>query len=87
VALLVHRGRLALTMPLETWLGVAAATATVQVVPITPAAVAEMNRLPDGFHQDPADRLIVATARTLQLPLATHDGRMLDSGLVTRWRA
>ena len=87
VALLVQLGRLELTMSLETWLGVAAATATVQVVPITPAAVTEMNRLPKGFHQDPADWLIVATARALDLPLATHDGRILDSGLITRWRA
>ena len=46
-----------------------------------------MNRLPDGFHQDPADRLIVAMARAHDLPLATHDGRILDSSLITRWEA
>jgi len=87
VALLVQLGRLELTLPLDSWLTVAAAATTVRVLPITPAAVAEMNRLPKGFHQDPADRLIVATARSQDLPLATHDGRILDSGLVTRWRA
>lgn len=87
VALLVHRGRLELTMPLEPWLAVAAAPATVRLLPITAAAVAEMNRLPDGFHQDPADRLIVATARAHDLPLATHDSRILDSSLITRWEA
>jgi PIN domain nuclease of toxin-antitoxin system len=87
VALLVHLGRLELAMPLESWLAVAAAAATVRVLPITPAVVAEMNRLPVGFHQDPADRLIVATARVHDLPLATHDGRILDADLVTRWQA
>jgi PIN domain nuclease of toxin-antitoxin system len=87
VALLVQLGRLELTVPLESWLAVAAAATTVRVLPITPAVVAEMNRLPKAFHQDPADRLIVATARVHDLPLATHDGRILDSDLITRWRA
>jgi PIN domain nuclease of toxin-antitoxin system len=46
-----------------------------------------MGRLPDGFRQDPDDRLIVATARAHDLPLAIHDGRILDSSLITRWEA
>lgn len=87
VALLVQLGRLELSLTLESWLSVAASAATVRVIPITPPIVAEMNRLPNGFHQDPADRLIVAAARTHDLPLATHDGRILRSGLVTRWQA
>ncbi len=87
VALLVHLGRLELAMPLESWLAVGAGAAPVRGLPITPAVVAEMNRLPVGFHQDPADRLIVATARVHDLPLATHDGRILDADLVTRWQA
>ncbi len=52
VALLVHLGRLELAMPLESWLAVAAAAAAVRGLPITPAVVAELNRLPVGFHQD-----------------------------------
>ncbi len=85
VALLVHVGKLQLDMSLESWLAVATAPATVRVVPITPATVVEMNRLPRRFHQDPADRLIVATARALDLPLSTHDDRIQRSGLVTLW--
>jgi PIN domain nuclease of toxin-antitoxin system len=87
VALLVQLGRLELNLTLESWLSVAASAAAVRVIPITPPIVAEMNRLPNGFHQDPADRLIVAAARTHDLPLATHDGRIVRSGLVTRWQA
>jgi PIN domain nuclease of toxin-antitoxin system len=87
VALLVQLGRLELNLTLESWLSVAASAAAVRVIPITPPIVAEMNRLPSGFHQNPADRLIVAAARTHDLPLATHDGRILRSGLVTRWQA
>lgn len=85
VALLVQLGRLRLDDGLEDWLCVATSPATVNVLPITPAVVVEMNRLPEGFHQDPADRLIVATARAAGLPLATHDARIRRSRLSSLW--
>jgi PIN domain nuclease of toxin-antitoxin system len=84
-ALLVAKGRLILQEELESWLSVAASPAVVKRCPITPAIVAEMNRLPKNFHQDPADRLIVATARTLQIPLATKDRKILSAKLTKTW--
>jgi PIN domain nuclease of toxin-antitoxin system len=33
--------------------------------------------LPDTFHKDPADRLIVATARAYDCPLVTADKEIL----------
>lgn len=87
VALLVQRGRLRLQTNLVEWLAVAASPATVTVMPITAAIAVEMNRLPEGFHQDPADRLIVATARVTGRPVATHDARIRRSRLVKLWRA
>ena len=86
VALLVELRRLDLELELESWLSVAAAPATIEIHPILPAFAAEMNRLPPGFHRDPADRLIVATARALKLPLATRDRKIIDSGLVAIWQ-
>jgi PIN domain nuclease of toxin-antitoxin system len=85
VALLVHGGRLELDDGLDRWLDVAASPATVELRPITPDVVVEMTRLPVTFHQDPADRLIVATARAFGLPLATHDARIRRSRLATVW--
>ena len=85
VALLVQLGRLRLDDGLEDWLRIAASPATVEVQPMTPAVVAEMTRLPSTFHQDPADRLIVATARAAGLPLATHDARIRRSRLAVLW--
>ena len=82
---LVQQGRLRLDDDLEAWLRIAASPATVEVHPIAPAVVAEMTRLPSTFHQDPADRLIVATARALGLPLATHDARIRRSRLTVLW--
>jgi len=87
VALLVQLGRLRLDDELEDWLRIAASPATVNVLPITSAFVTEMNRLRSGFHQDPADRLIVATARAAGLPLATHDTCIRRSRVAPLWSA
>jgi len=85
--MLVQLGRLRLDDALEDWLRIAAAPATVEVIPITPTVVAEMNRLPATFHQDPVDRLIVATARAGRLPLATYDTRIRRSRQASLWVA
>jgi len=83
---LVDLGRVVLEEDICEWLRVAASPSTVRLQPITPAIIAEMNRLPETFHRDPADRLIVATARALGLPLATKDGLIRRSRLVSLWK-
>ncbi len=50
--------------------------------PITPAVAGEVAALPSTFHGDPADRLIVATARVMGATLLTVDGRIVDAKLV-----
>jgi PIN domain nuclease of toxin-antitoxin system len=85
-ALLVERKRVALSMPLREWLEIAAGPASVRVLPITPAVAAEVAHLPDSFHRDPADRVIVATARVLDLPLASHDRLIRGARLCPMWR-
>jgi PIN domain nuclease of toxin-antitoxin system len=82
---LVAQGRLEIEGSVEDWLEIAAAPTTVNVQPITPRIIAEMNRLPDSFHRDPADRLIVATARALGLPLATKDRKIRAARLTKLW--
>ena len=86
-ATLVDLGRLRIEGSIDDWLRIAASPATVKIQPITPAVVAEMNRLPPSFQRDPADRLIVATARSLKLPLATKDRKIRSAKLVPLWRA
>ena len=85
VAMLVMLGRLTLAEPLESWLEAAADPRTVRVVPVTPAVAAEVARLPETFHRDPADRLIVASCRALGLPLVTRDRAITSARLVRRW--
>ena len=86
VATLVERGRLSLDIPLAEWLDAAAHPRTVRTVSITPAIAAEVATLPESFHRDPADRLIVATCRALGAPIVSHDKRITASRLVKRWR-
>jgi PIN domain nuclease of toxin-antitoxin system len=45
-------------------------------------ASAEFAVLPVSFHRDPADRILVATARVLGATLLTQDRRIALSGLV-----
>ncbi len=83
VATLVSLGRLAVTMPIRDWLEAAAAPPLVQRRGISPAVAAEVAALPDTFHRDPADRIIVATARVHDATLLTRDKRIVDAKLVT----
>lgn len=85
-ATLVDLGRIAIRGSVEDWLRIAACPSTVRVQAISPGIVAEMNRLPATFHRDPADRLILATARFLKLPLATKDRKMRSSRLAPLWK-
>ncbi len=75
-------GRIRLTLPLREWLEKAAAPPLVRRHGISPAIAAEVAALPESFHRDPADRILVATARILGATLLTRDRHILDSGLV-----
>ena len=65
VATLHGLGRIRLALPLREWLDKAVAPPLVQRHGISPAIAAEVAALPDSFHRDPADRILVATARVL----------------------
>lgn len=77
VAKLVERKRLTLPCPALEWLRTALAYPGIQLLPLTPEIVVESTELPDSFHRDPADQLIVATARILQCSLLTADAKIL----------
>ena len=78
IAKLVQVGRLELSMPVEDWIEQALAYPKVMVVPLSPLIAVESTRLPPPFHKDPADELIVASARVLSCPLLTYDGKILN---------
>lgn len=82
VAMLHSLRRIRLAIPLREWLEKAAAPPLVKRHGISPAIAAELAALPDSFHRDPADRILVATARVLGATLLTQDQRIVDAGLV-----
>ncbi len=82
VATLHSLGRIRLRVPLRVWLGNAVGPPLVRRHGISPAIVAELATLPDSFHRDPADRILVATARVFGATLLTQDREIIDAGLV-----
>ena len=82
VATLHSLGRIQLSIPLREWLEKAAAPPLVRRHGISPAIAADVAALPESFHRDPADRILVATARILGATLLTRDRHIVDSGLV-----
>jgi PIN domain nuclease of toxin-antitoxin system len=78
VALLVRKGRLELAIPIEEWIARCEAFPWLQFVPLDNRIALRSNRLPGELHEDPADRIIVATALTLGSPLVTKDRRLRD---------
>jgi len=80
LTLLVEKGRVILDCPLNEW--VAKAASPLKEVPLTSEVVLEAARFRLS-HGDPADRFLVATARSLGLVLVTADRRLLDSNSVS----
>jgi PIN domain nuclease of toxin-antitoxin system len=77
-ALLASRGRVALGRPLAQWITEAVSAPGLSIEPLLPQIAIDACSLPDAFHRDPADQLIVATARVANATLMTRDRRILD---------
>ena len=78
IAMLASRGRIVLGKSIGLWLDEALADPGPTVDPLSPQIAIESSSLPEAFHPDPADRLIVATARVTNAKLMTRDRRVLD---------
>lgn len=77
VAMLEAKGRISLSTPCESWVATALSLPGVGLVPLSPAIAVASSRLPGAFHGDPADRILVATARERRAVLVTRDERIL----------
>lgn len=80
IAMLAEQGRIALGDDVGRWIDRALALPGVQLAPLDASIAVDSVRLPGLFHADPADRIIVATARFQQVPLMTADQAILDYG-------
>lgn len=85
--MLERKGRIELHPGFVEWIGAAAHQDVITVLTADTEVVLAQRSLPETFHQDPADRLIAATSILSGYPLATHDGRIIDSSACKIWTA
>jgi PIN domain nuclease of toxin-antitoxin system len=80
IGVLTQKGRIQLSVPLRDWVHKALGVSGIRFAPLDAAAAAESTLLPGNPHGDPADRILIATARTQNIVLATRDAGILKYG-------
>ncbi len=78
VAKLVELKRLTFDIDVYDWISQALNYPGIQLIEFSPRIAVESTQLPGEFHRDPADQIIVATARIHDCPLLTMDKRILN---------
>lgn len=70
---LVEKGRIKISLPLHDWISASLHPEFLELVGLTPEIAVASTQLPGPFHRDPADQIIVATARVYNVTLVTQD--------------
>jgi len=60
-----------------TWFARVLAGPGIRLAPFSPEIAIAASHLPEPLHGDPADRLLIATARTMGVPIVTRDTRII----------
>ena len=76
IALLVKHQRIMLDMALDTWIGKVEDLSFFSFVPVNNKIAYRSVDLPEPFHKDPADRIIVATALELGAAIISKDEKV-----------
>jgi len=77
VARLVATGAISMSIPLREWVERALQAIQARTIQLSHEIALQAYALPEPFHKDPADRLLVAAARCHELTLLTADERIL----------
>ena len=75
---LLEKGRLGISCDPEDWIESALDMPKLRFVPLSPVIAYRSTVLPQPFHNDPADQIIVATAREENATILTKDERVLS---------
>ena len=75
---LVQGNRIALPVGLSEWLHRTIRHPKVSLLELTPEILEDSISLPGEFHRDPADQIIVATARVNNCRLITVDEKIIN---------
>lgn len=73
---LLEKGRLGISGDPAEWIRIALEMPKLRLVPLTPHLAYRSTVLPPPFHDDPADQIIVATARDENATILTADERI-----------
>jgi len=86
IALLVSRGRLSLSIDPQEWVERCESLPFFNFVPVDNRIAIKSVTLPAALHNDPADRIIIATALSLNAVLITKDTKIRRfRGIKTVW--
>jgi PIN domain nuclease of toxin-antitoxin system len=80
IAMLVSKNKLTFACDVQAWIDEALGRPGITLAPLTTEIAVDSVRLPGALHGDPADRIIVATARRLRAMLVTADAKLLTYG-------
>lgn len=84
IAIKEHIGRLGLGMPFERFLSEHVMGHELDVLEVDPAHVVAYHRLP-LHHRDPFDRMLVAQAQVLGVPIISRDERLAAYDVEVVW--
>jgi PIN domain nuclease of toxin-antitoxin system len=84
ISMLAKKERINLGQPTLSWIKNALKLSGTQLVHITPEIAVDSTEFLADFHGDPANRILVATARVLDLVLVTRDEKILEYGKTNR---
>ena len=76
--MLIKKGRLSLSLDLDLWLQRIEQLPFIQFISVDNKIAAKSVTLPEPLHSDPADRIIIATARGYGAKLVTSDRKILN---------
>jgi|SRR3989339_1658118 len=82
IGLLLRTGKIRFKMSLREWYQKLSQYKTFIVLPLEPETVIKSNDLVLSENEDPFDRIIVASALSMDCPLITVDGYIHDSNAV-----
>ena len=75
---LLEKGRLGISCNPEDWIDLALDMPKLRLIPLSPIIAYRSTILPQPFHSDPADQIIVATAREENATILTKDETILS---------
>lgn len=75
---LLEKKRMGISCDPEKWIREALEMSKLRLVPLTPTLSYRSTTLPPPFHEDPADQIIVATAREEKATVMTKDKLIQD---------